>query len=178
MSKSRVIELRQEAGWTQERLAEEAGVGLRTVQRLEAGQDASSETLTLVADALRVSVRDLFESIDDDDLGSRVESLEGRVEKQQASRDRVASAWWWLYVGVGIVVTMLSFALSWFGIAVTVAYWAGVSIILSAVQRIYLEPRLEEKYPLSKSRRERRSAEKGRTRMRPGSDVADSGDVQ
>ncbi|MGO1701761.1 helix-turn-helix domain-containing protein [Micrococcaceae sp. AOP34-BR2-30] len=178
MSTSRVIELRQQVGWTQERLADEAGVGLRTVQRLEAGQDASSETLTLVADALRVSVRDLFESIDDDDLGSRVESLEGRVEKQQASRDRVTSAWWWLYVGVGIVVTMLSFALSWFGIAVTVAYWAGVSIILSAVQRIYLEPRLEEKYPLSKSKRELRSAKKGRTRMRPGSDAADSGDVQ
>lgn len=75
-------------------------------------------------------------------------------------------------------MTMLSFALSWFGIAVTVAYWAGVSIILSAVQRIYLEPRLEEKYPLSKSKRELRSAKKGRTRMRPGSDAADSGDVQ
>lgn len=178
MSKSRVIELRQEVGWTQERLADEAGVGLRTVQRLEAGQDASSETLTLVADALRVSVRDLFESIDDDDLGSRVESLQGRVEKQQAARDRITSAWWWLYVGAGIVVTMLSFALSWFGIAVTVAYWAGVSIILSAVQRIYLEPRLEEKYPLSKSKRERRSAKKGRTRMRPGSDAAEGGDVQ
>ncbi|MGO1440064.1 MAG: helix-turn-helix transcriptional regulator [Brevibacterium yomogidense] len=178
MSKSRVIELRQELGWTQERLADEAGVGLRTVQRLEAGHDASSETLTLIADALRVSVRDLFESIDDDELGSRVESLQGRVEKQQAARDRVTSAWWWLYVGVGIVVTMLSFALSWFGIAVTVAYWAGVSIILSAVQRIYLEPRLEEKYPLSKSKRERRSAKRGRTSVRPGSDVSDSGDIQ
>lgn len=178
MSKSRVIELRQKVGWTQERLADEAGVGLRTVQRLEAGQDASSETLTLVADSLRVSVRDLFESIDDEDLGSRVESLQGRVEKQQAARDRIMSAWWWLYVGVGIVVTMLSFALSWFGIAVTVAYWAGVSIVLSAVQRIYLEPRLEEKYPLSKSKRERRSTKTGRARMRPGSDAADSGDVQ
>ncbi|MGO1539883.1 MAG: helix-turn-helix domain-containing protein [Leucobacter sp.] len=42
MSKTRVIELRQERGWTQERLADEAGVGLRTVQRLEAGHDASS----------------------------------------------------------------------------------------------------------------------------------------
>lgn len=178
MSKTRVIELRQELGWTQENLADKAGVGLRTVQRLEAGQDASSETLTLIADALRVSVRDLFESIDDDDLGSRVDSLQGRVEKQQAARDRVTSAWWWLYVGVGIVVTMLSFALSWFGIAVTVAYWAGVSIILSAVQRIYFEPRLEEKFPLSKSKRECRSAQRGSTSVHPGSDAADSGDIE
>lgn len=178
MSKVRVVELRQDLGWTQEHLAGEAGVGLRTVQRLESGQDASSETLTLVADALRVSVRDLFESIDDEAMDSRVESLEGRVEQQQAARDRLTSAWWWLYVGVGIVVTMLSFALSWFGIAVTVAYWAGVSIILKAVQRIYLEPRLDEQYPLSKSKRERRLAQRDRTRVRLEPDTAKRSDVQ
>ncbi len=57
MSTTRVIELRQERGWTQERLAAEAGVGLRTVQRLEAGQDASSETLTLVAQPTRLRAR-------------------------------------------------------------------------------------------------------------------------
>lgn len=163
MSTARVIELRQERGWTQERLAAEARVGLRTVQRLEAGQDASLETLTLVADALRVAVRDLFESIDDDELGSRVESLQGRVEEQQAARDRVTHAWWWLYTGVGIVVTTLSFALGFYGIAVTVAYWAGGSIILGAVQRIYLQPRLEAKYPLSKSTRDRHASKRVRT---------------
>lgn len=169
MSRTRVIEMRQALGWTQDRLAAEAGVGLRTVQRLEAGQDGSSETLTLVADALRVSVRDLFESVDDDELGSRVESLQGRVEQQQqAARDRLTSAWWWLYVGVGIVVTMLSFALGFYGIAVTVAYWAGGSIILVAVQRLYLEPRMEAKYPLSKSKRERRHVK------RTGSGVSSS----
>lgn len=174
MSKSRVIELRQDQSWTQERLATEAGVGLRTVQRLEAGRDASSETLTLVADALRVSVRDLFESIDDDDLGSRVESLQGRAEKQQEARDRITSAWNWLYVGIGIVVTMLSFALSWYGIAVSLAYWAGGSIILIAVKRIRLEPRLDDKYPLSKSRRNLRAARSSR-RAPDGSGNGDLG---
>ena len=51
MSTTRIAELRQENGWTQERLATESGVGLRTIQRVEAGQDASLETLSLVADA-------------------------------------------------------------------------------------------------------------------------------
>jgi transcriptional regulator with XRE-family HTH domain len=163
MNETQVIELRQKRGWTQERLAEAAGVGLRTVQRVEAGQDASLETLTLVADALRVSVRDLFVSIDDDELGSRVESLQGRVEQQQAARDRITSAWWWLYVGVGVVVMMLSFALGVYGLAVTFAYWVGGAIILVAMQRIFLQPRLEAKYPLSKSKRERRDAKKAST---------------
>ena len=53
---------------------------------------------------------------------------------------------------------MLSFALGFYGIAVTVAYWAGGLIILVAVQRLYLEPRMDAKYPLSMSKRERRHA--------------------
>jgi transcriptional regulator with XRE-family HTH domain len=62
---ARIIELRQAQGWTQERLATESGVGVRTVQRLEAGEGASLETLLLVADAPRVTVRELFSAIDD-----------------------------------------------------------------------------------------------------------------
>lgn len=53
MNKTRIIEIRQAQGWAQERPANESGVGLRTVQRLEAGQDASLETLSLIAEALR-----------------------------------------------------------------------------------------------------------------------------
>lgn len=85
MNRTRIIELRQQQGWTQERLATESGVGLRTVQRLEAGQDASLETLSLVADALQVSVRDLFIEIDDEVLRSGVESLADRTALQQAA---------------------------------------------------------------------------------------------
>lgn len=186
MSKTRLIDLRQQRGWTQERLAAEAGVGLRTVQRLEAGQDASQETLTLVADALRVPVRDVFESLDDE-LGSRVDALQRRADEQQAARDRRTSAWWWLYAGIGIVVTMLSFALGFFGIAVTVAYWAGGSIILVAVQRLSLESRMDAAYPLSKSRRERRDARRAGpgpaprdhgTPPHPAEDSPDGGSTQ
>lgn len=161
MNKTRIVELREENGWTQERLASESGVGLRTIQRLEAGQDASLETLSLIAEALRVSVRDLFTSIDDD-LNTRVESLAGRTDEQQAARERLAGAWRWLYIGVGVVLTLVSFTLSWYGLVLFLSYWSGGTLILAALRRIYLEPHLDEKYPLSRSKRRLRAEQSSR----------------
>ena len=158
MNKTRIIELRQAQGWTQERLATESGIGLRTVQRLEAGEDASLETLSLVADALRVSVRDLFSAIDDAELNSRVDSLEDRTAHQQVARNRVMGAWRWLYLGIGVVLTLLSFTFAQ-GLVLFLGYWVGGTMILLALRRLYLEPHLDEKSPLSRSapsRRERR----------------------
>ncbi|KAA9150973.1 helix-turn-helix domain-containing protein [Microbacterium lushaniae] len=157
MNVTRIVDLRQQRGWTQERLAAESGVGLRTIQRLEAGQDASLETLSLVAGALRVEVRDLFAVIDDAHLSSRVESLEARAEEQQAGRDRIAAAWRWLYVGVGIVLSLLAFTLGPYGLVLFLAYWSGGYLILLAIRRIYLEPRLEARFPLARSKRQRRA---------------------
>ena len=156
MNKTRIVQLRQEHGWTQERLATASGVGLRTIQRLEAGEDASLETLSLVAEALRVPVRDLFTMIEDADLSGRVESLQVRTVEQQAARDRLVGAWRWLYIGIGIVLTLVGFTLGQYGLVLFLAYWTGGYLILVAIRRIYLEPRLEEKYPLSRSRKQLR----------------------
>lgn len=156
MNTTRITELRQAQGWTQERLANESGVGLRTVQRLEAGQDASLETLSLVADALQVPVRDLFASIEDDALSSRVDSLQQRTDEQQASRDRITNAWKWLYVGIGIVCTLLSFTFP-HGLVLFLSYWVGGYVILTALRRIVLEPQLDARFPLSKETRSRRA---------------------
>ncbi|WP_311245967.1 helix-turn-helix transcriptional regulator [Microbacterium sp. WCS2018Hpa-23] len=156
MNTTRITELRQAQGWTQERLANESGVGLRTVQRLEAGQDASLETLSLVADALQVPVRDLFAAIEDDALSSRVDSLQQRTDDQQASRDRITKAWRWLYVGIGIVCTLLSFTFP-YGLVLFLSYWVGGYVILSALRRIVLEPQLDTRFPLSKETRTRRA---------------------
>lgn len=157
MNKTRIVELRQDHGWTQERLATESGVGLRTIQRLEAGEDASLETLSLVAEALRIPVRDLFTMIDDADLSNRVESLQARADEQQAARDRLTGAWRWLYIGIGVVLTLVSFALGQYGLVLFLAYWTGGYLILVAIRRIHLEPRLEEKYPLSRSKKQLRA---------------------
>ncbi|MCI1018513.1 helix-turn-helix transcriptional regulator [Microbacterium sp. C5A9] len=150
MNNTRIPELRRDQGWTQEKLSFESGVGLRTVQRLEAGQDASLESLALIANALSVSVTDLFEPAEEMDVTDRLESLDRRVDEQQTARNRVLRSWRMLYVGVGIVVTILSVLLGGAGAAIIIAYWSGGLIAIIALQRIVLEPRLDEKYPLSR----------------------------
>jgi transcriptional regulator with XRE-family HTH domain len=60
----RVRTLREARAWTQEHLADAAGVSLRTVQRLEAGQGFASETALAVAAALNVDVRELLDTAD------------------------------------------------------------------------------------------------------------------
>lgn len=63
--KTRITLLRRSKGLTQEKLAELSNLSVRTIQRLEAGDDSSLETLRLVANALNVSVNELFDSVKD-----------------------------------------------------------------------------------------------------------------
>lgn len=51
---------REERHWSQEHLAELAGVGLRTIQRVENGQQASPESLKALASAYQVDVSALY----------------------------------------------------------------------------------------------------------------------
>ncbi|MBM7617602.1 transcriptional regulator with XRE-family HTH domain [Weissella uvarum] len=66
MDKSNVAQLRKARGWTQDHLAELCNINTRTIQRLEAGEETSLETLRLVAQALNVQVTDLFTHIGSD----------------------------------------------------------------------------------------------------------------
>ena len=158
MNISQIVQLRQERGWTQEKLATESGVGVRTIQRLESGNEASLETLSLVADALRVPVRDLLAGIDNPALSERVESLEARSAVQQAARNQSVAAWRWLFIGVGIAVSFGSFFLGgpWGG-TLFLMYWAGGSFVFLAFMRLVIEPRLADRLPLSRSARELRA---------------------
>lgn len=53
---ARIRRWREERRWSQEHLAELAGVSLRTLQRVETGQEASDETLKALANAFQVDV--------------------------------------------------------------------------------------------------------------------------
>ena len=108
MNRMRIMTFRQDLGWTQERLAAESGVGLRTVQRLEAGHDASLETLSLVSAALRVPVRDLFTVIDGQELDPRVEAMALRTELQQGARDRMIANGRLLFFTVGVAISAIA----------------------------------------------------------------------
>jgi len=56
----RIIELRLSSHMTQERLAERAGIDERNLRRIEAKGDARVHTLVRIAQALGVSVTELF----------------------------------------------------------------------------------------------------------------------
>lgn len=61
MVNNRIKQLRLSKNLSQEQLAEKSKVSVRTIQRLEAGNEASIETLNLVAGALGVPVKELFD---------------------------------------------------------------------------------------------------------------------
>lgn len=76
---------RQQAGMTQEALAEHAGVGVRTIRGLETGErtDPRVATVRLLADALQLTPRD-----EDELLGAAV----GRATEEPAVPDATGSA--------------------------------------------------------------------------------------
>lgn len=98
----RIAALRAERGWTQEHLASVSGVGVRTVQRLEAGGDASLETLRRVAAALEVPVPVLFASTGAAESADAVgtESTASAAPEDQPGPPR---GWWRVAVLVGVL---------------------------------------------------------------------------
>ena len=55
--------LREKKSWSQEQLAQMAGVSLRTIQRVEAGNRASLETLRSLASVFEVELTTLTEQV-------------------------------------------------------------------------------------------------------------------
>ncbi|MEW6164310.1 MAG: helix-turn-helix domain-containing protein [Pseudomonadota bacterium] len=62
VSPQKIRQLREARGWTQEHLAEVAGLSSRTVQRIEAEGNASPESRMALAAALDVEAGDLGET--------------------------------------------------------------------------------------------------------------------
>ncbi|MEK1357644.1 helix-turn-helix transcriptional regulator, partial [Limosilactobacillus fermentum] len=64
MNKTNVSQLRKQHGLTQQELADKSYVTIRTVQRLEAGEDVSLSSLSAIANALSVPISGLFDDIE------------------------------------------------------------------------------------------------------------------
>lgn len=157
MNEMRIGELRRTRGWTQERLAEASGIAVRTVQRIESGSDASLESLSSIARALEVPVRDLFVA---DDSGPQLEpgvrGLDERTSTEQHQRDAYTRGWRYLYSGVGLLVTFATIAFLGAGhnglwIFVIPAYWAGGQLVSRFVMATVIDPWLDRRYPLSRA---------------------------
>lgn len=60
MNLYRIRELRQERAWSQEQLAELCSLNVRTIQRIENGEQASLETLSAIAAVMELKVSELY----------------------------------------------------------------------------------------------------------------------
>lgn len=90
---------REERHWSQEHLAELAGIGLRTVQRIENGETASQDSLKALAAAFNVDVMAL--SVD-----PRVEAAEA-VQREQARKAASLRLSFWIHLAsylMGMVI--------------------------------------------------------------------------
>lgn len=106
MQKYRIRPLRLERGWSQEQLATIAGLSTRTVQRIENGEQASLETLTAIAAALGVQVRD---------LNAQPQQIMEEEPDEQRLRRQVAAEGKLLSMAVRFaVIGALLFAINWF----------------------------------------------------------------
>ncbi|MCW6022687.1 helix-turn-helix domain-containing protein [Serratia marcescens] len=107
MQKYRIRPLRLEKGWSQEQLATIAGLSTRTVQRIENGEQASLETLTAIAAALGVQVRDLN--------AQPQQTMEEKAPDEQRLRRQVAAEGKLLSMAVRFaVIGVMLFAINWF----------------------------------------------------------------
>ncbi len=59
-----VQKLRLQRGWSQQQLAELSGLGVRTVQRIESGQNATAESLKSLAAVFEVDFQELRAAMD------------------------------------------------------------------------------------------------------------------
>ncbi|KRL26130.1 DNA-binding protein [Limosilactobacillus frumenti DSM 13145] len=86
MVNNKIKQIRLAKHLSQEQLAEKSKVSVRTIQRLEAGEDASISTLNLVAGALGVEVGDLFPKTDSDQQQVKIQSADEQLQYQLHQR--------------------------------------------------------------------------------------------
>lgn len=159
MIKNKISQLRQERGLSQEQLAEKAHVSVRTIQRLEAGDDASITTLNLVANALAVKVNDLF--AEEADQQKKADEAQQQLAYQLNQRRQEFQIYKRLFNALFIIVMMVAATLLTFNNAekwssIFGILWACAWMLLKPLQRLLflrvLDPQLDRKFPLTANR--------------------------
>lgn len=159
MIKNKIKEMRQKKNLSQEQLAEKAQVSVRTIQRLEAGEDASISTLNLVAGALNVGVGDLFEREKTEEQKEKIRSAQ-QLKYQLDRRHEEYANYKKVYNIAFIIVMMLlgtffpmMVSASFLGtLLFIVAYTAGWMIMSPLKKWIgfyKIDAKLDKKYPLT-----------------------------
>lgn len=155
MNKTNVSQLRKQHGLTQQELADKSYVTIRTVQRLEAGEDVSLSSLSAIANALSVPISGLFDDIEQKEKEQEILDY-SQQQVSQLYRRKNESAVLSLIL-VAIDISVLSFYGYWIGQqpeneqAIFGIIWLLLLFLLIAgalyVYRIIGVERLDKKYP-------------------------------
>lgn len=162
MANNKIKKLRLAKNFSQEMLAEKANVSVRTIQRLEAGDDTSIETLNLVAAALEVSIKDLFDDPATSNQAEKIQDADEQLQYQLTMRHREYQTFTHLYAGVYVVIMLiiamalnLADHLGDWGTMLGVC-WIGGWILMPGLKSYLviktIDPKLDQKYPLTKHR--------------------------
>lgn len=157
-NKNYISELRKKKAWTQEKLADESGLSVRTIQRIESGEDASLETIRVIAEALEVEISELFEEITDLEKRKEIINLSEEQVEQLKSRSFESKIFiffrfLFIFFMIFIGIRLNSFSESYLMIIVWCLWfmsWPLGFIGLSYIRIFWWEARLDKKFPLTK----------------------------
>lgn len=157
MTANNIKNLRTQKHVSQEQLAEKARVSVRTIQRLEAGEDASIESLNLIAGALNVEVGDLFaqENKKDDRVQEANDQLQYQLQRRREEYRLFKRAYDMIFIVVMMVLAAyLGFDNGWSQLAsiLWACGWMLFGISRRLVQLNIYDSHLDKKYPLTASR--------------------------
>lgn len=153
---TRITLIRKSKGLTQEKLAELSHLSVRTIQRLEAGDDSSLETLRLVANALNVSVTELFESVSDENKEKEINYLAKEQTKQIEQRKSEKQIFNIKKLSIFILILLLAASIDKFPEniqGILGILWLGLFFLSLCIMK-YMKSnwrlKMNEKYPLTR----------------------------
>lgn len=153
---TRITLIRKSKGLTQEKLAELSHLSVRTIQRLEAGDDSSLETLRLVANALNVSVTELFESVSDENKEKEINYLAKEQMKQIEQRKSEKQIFNIKILSIFILILLLAAFIDKFPEniqGILGILWLGLFFLSLCIMK-YMKSnwrlKMNEKYPLTR----------------------------
>ncbi|QQE99051.1 helix-turn-helix domain-containing protein [Leuconostoc citreum] len=153
---TRITLIRKSKGLTQEKLAELSHLSVRTIQRLEAGDDSSLETLRLVANALNVSVTELFESVSDENKEKEINYLDKEQTNQIDKRKSEKQIFNIKILSIFILIFLLAAFIDKFPEniqGIVGILWLGIfflSLYLMKYMKSNWRLKMNEKYPLTR----------------------------
>lgn len=153
---TRITLIRKSKGLTQEKLAELSHLSVRTIQRLEAGDESSLETLRLVANALNVSVTELFESVSDENKEKEINYLDKEQTNQIEKRKSEKQIFNIKILSIFILILLLAAFIDKFPEniqGIVGILWLGIfflSLYLMKYMKSNWRLKMNEKYPLTR----------------------------